>query len=152
MTPQEELNTFLVDVFHSILRIEAQDVKSFGYRDLSISEMHVIEAACQAEREGGNSARGIAGLLGVTPGTLTAAVGPLEKKGYLVRSPDPGDRRRIRISPTEKGRQAESDHRRIHEKMVESVAGLLDENEMRALLRALKCISAFFTKERNQRL
>ncbi len=152
MNSQDELNTFLVDVFHSILRIEAQDLKSLGYKDLSISEMHVIEAVRQLEQEGGNSARDIAQALGITPGTLTAAINVLEKKGYLSRSPDPADRRRIRVSLTELGYQADSDHRRIHRDMVAGVDALLSEEEMNALLRALKSISAFFKKERKQSL
>lgn len=149
ITPQEELNSFLVDVFHHILRAEARDIKSLGYRNLSISEMHVIEAAGQLEKEGLNSAREIAALLGITPGSLTAALGALEKKGYLLRLPDPKDRRRIRISLTDRGLKAEADHRLIHSRMVEQVAGRLEgEEEMRALLKALKSISAFFISER----
>ncbi len=139
-----------MEVFHNILRSEAQDLKALGYKDLSISEMHVIEAVCQLEPAGTNSARGIAQLLGITPGTLTTAINVLEKKGYLLRSPDPHDRRRIRVTPTERGRRAESDHRRIHNRLVDSVANLLDEEETRVLLRALQNISEFFMKERNQ--
>ena len=108
----------------------------------------MIEAACQLEPGGQNSARGIAQLVGVTPGTLTTAINVLEKKGYLLRSPDPYDRRRIRVSATELGRKAEQDHRRIHNRMVEGVASLLDEEEMQALLRALESISSFFSTER----
>lgn len=142
----------MVDVFHSILRVESRDLKALGYTDLSISEMHVIEAACQLEGSGGNSARGIAQLLGITPGTLTTAINVLEKKGYLLRSPDPKDRRRIRVSATDLGRKAEGDHRRIHNRLVEGVAGALDEEEMQVLLRALKNISEFIRIERKQSL
>lgn len=147
---RDQLNAFLVEVFHSILRSEAQDLKALGYKDLSISEMHVIEAVCQLEPAGANSARGIAQLLSITPGTLTTAINVLEKKGYLLRSPDPHDRRRIRVTSTERGRQAENDHRRIHNRLVDSVAGLLDEEETRVLLRALQSITEFFMIERNQ--
>ncbi len=144
----DQLNSFLVEVFHSIMHSESQDLKALGYKDLSISELNVIEAACQLEPGGQNSARGIAQLVGVTPGTLTTAINVLEKKGYLLRSPDPYDRRRIRVSATELGRKAEQDHRRIHNRMVEGVASLLDEEEMQALLRALESISSFFSTER----
>lgn len=146
----QELNSFLVDVFHSILRIEAQDLKAAGYKDLSISEMHVIEAACLLEPEGKNNSRDIAASLGITPGSLTAAINVLEKKGYLLRSPDPTDRRRIHISPTKTGRKAESAHRRIHELMIEEVAKNLDPQELQILLRALQSISTFFNSERKK--
>ncbi len=148
--PHEELNAFLVDVFHHILRAQARELKKMGYRDLSVNETHVIESACLLSQEGRNSARGIAQALDVTPGTLTVSINALEKKGYLRRSPDPTDRRRVRVSPTERGLRAERDHRLIHDRMVESIAALLDEQEMQALLSALKSISAFFTSERTQ--
>ena len=38
---------------------------------------------------------------GLTTGALTAVVDRLEKKGYLRRVPDPGDRRRVLIEVTE---------------------------------------------------
>ena len=76
----DQLNSFLVEVFHSIMHSESQDLKALGYKDLSISELNVIEAACQLEPGGQNSARGIAQLVGVTPGTLTTAINVLEKK------------------------------------------------------------------------
>ena len=137
-----------MDVFHSILRIEAQDLKAAGYKNLSISEMHVIEAVCLLESQGSNNARDIAASLGITPGSLTAAINVLEKKGYLMRSPDPSDRRRIRITATEPARKAEAAHRRIHQQMIEEVAKNLDPQELQILLRALQSISKFFTQER----
>ena len=146
----QELNSFLVDVFHSILRIEAQDLKAAGYKDLSISEMHVIEAVCLLEAQGKNNARDIAESLVITPGSLTAAINVLEKKGYLLRRPDPADRRRIRISATAEARKAEAAHRRIHEQMIEEVAKNLDPQELQILLRALQSISKFFGQERKQ--
>ncbi|MGW4474931.1 MarR family winged helix-turn-helix transcriptional regulator [Nonomuraea sp. NPDC004354] len=40
--------------------------------------------------------------LGLTTGSVTAMLDRLEKLGYLTRSPDPGDRRRVVVRPTEK--------------------------------------------------
>ena len=145
-----ELNSFLVDVFHSILRIEAQDLKATGYKDLSISEMHVIEAVCLLDGQCKNNAKEIAESLVITPGSETTPINVLEKKGYLLRSPDPADRRRIRISATAEARKAEAAHRRIHEQMIEEVAKNLDPQELQILLRALQSISKFFGQERKQ--
>ncbi|NLC33256.1 MAG: MarR family transcriptional regulator [Clostridiales bacterium] len=149
MNTYHELNKFLVDVFHSILRIEAQDLKAAGYKDLSISEMHVIEAVCLLAPQNKNTAKNIADSLGITPGSLTAAINVLEKKGYLLRNTDPKDRRRIHITATEAAKQAEAAHRLIHERMIEEVAKNLDPQELQILLRALQSISKFFSQERN---
>jgi DNA-binding MarR family transcriptional regulator len=52
-------------------------------------------------RTGRISAGQLAGEAGLTTGALTAVLDRLERKGYLRRVPDPGDRRRVLIEVTE---------------------------------------------------
>ena len=141
---REALNRFLVDVFHSVLRMEERRLRQMGYADLSISEMHVIEAACLLQPQRRNTAKGLAGNLGITPGSLTTAVNVLEQKGYLLRSQDPGDRRRIHIIPTPRGLEAECSHRQIHEHMIDGVMAGLRKEEADILVQALEGIARFF--------
>ncbi len=56
-----------------------------------------------AGRFPGVSATQLAGLLHIDPGTLSAALGRLERGGLLVREPDPEDARRVRVSLTKRG-------------------------------------------------
>ena len=45
MTPTEEaINTFLVDVFNDVLRLENESLRRSGCRQLSVSELHMLEA------------------------------------------------------------------------------------------------------------
>lgn len=146
---REQLNSFLVQAFHSVLRAEERSLRSQGYGDLSISEIHVIEACLQVATGGRTSATAIARALNITLGSLSTAVGVLEKKGYLTRERDQSDRRRILILPTAKGRRAEAAHRLIHEDMVDRVLSGLDGQEAAVLSRALISVAQFFTDERN---
>jgi len=52
---------------------------------------------------GGLSHRELAGLLGVTPATLTPVVDGLERDGDLLRERDPTDRRVVRLALTASG-------------------------------------------------
>lgn len=143
-----QLNSFLVEAFHSVLRAEERYLRSLGYGDLSISEMHVIEASLAAASEGRPSLSGIAQALRITPGSLSIAVSVLEKKGYLKRERDQSDRRRILITPTAKGRKAEAAHRQVHERMIDEVLAGLSPAQADTLASALKRLQQFFTEER----
>lgn len=82
----EVLNQFLVEVFGQILKAEAACLAG---KDLSLRELHLIDAVCRAVDQGGdNRSTAIAAALGITAGTLTSAVNLLEKKG--VPAPPPG--------------------------------------------------------------
>ncbi|MHC1786971.1 MAG: MarR family winged helix-turn-helix transcriptional regulator [Christensenellales bacterium] len=141
---RKQLNRFLVDIFHNVLRREGQYLREAGYGDLSISEMHVIEACMSGEQ----GAKGIADLLQITPGSLTAAVKVLEKKGYLRRDRDPDDQRRIHIIPTAQALNAEAAHRRIHEQLIDEVLHQLSDGEAQLLLAALRGVTLYFGDER----
>ena len=142
----EILNRFLVEIFNEILRTEERCITQGGYDDLSIRELHVIEAVCQCAEKGKNTASDIAALLDVVPGTLTVSTAALERKGYLTRSRDALDRRVVRICPTDKGVSA-----LFHRRMTDQVLNLLSEEETVVFMRALDRLSQFFRLEQNAR-
>ena len=76
MGQEKIMNQFLVEIFHEVLRREDAAIASGGFQNLSAREVHVIEAVCEAETrgEGENSSAEIARRLGITAGTLSAAV------------------------------------------------------------------------------
>ena len=144
MTQQEQqLNTFLVDVFHNVLRLEEEHLRQPGSR-LSVSEIHVLEAV----QDGGANAsmRQLAARLGVTASTLTVAVTTLERKGYLVRLRPLPDRRRVVVRLTEPALRALEDHARFHERMVRQASAGLPEPELRLLCQALGRLHTFFAQ------
>ena len=150
----EVLNQFLVEVFGQILKAEAACLAG---KDLSLRELHLIDAVCRAVDQGGdNRSTAIAAALGITAGTLTSAVNLLEKKGYLLRRRDERDKRVVHLLPTERGRVADARHRDFHRQMVAHVldgltvtqghrGGLTDE-EAECTLRALGRVAEFFRR------
>ena len=143
----QELNRFLVEVFNGVLKTEETYVAR-SCPDLSLREVHVIEAVCRAvDRGEDNRPSAIAAALRVTAGTLTASVNQLEAKGYLERARDSGDKRSVRLRPTEKGREIDRRHAEFHRELVEAVADRLEPREAEALVLGLMGIAAFFQAE-----
>lgn len=140
-----ELNYFLVKVFQTILRIEEKTLTNLGAKELSMREIHIIEAVSEAEDQ--NNISAVAETLGVTVGTLTVAVNTLEKKGYIVRLRDEKDKRKVRLSLTEKAYEINELHRCFHHEMVEAVLDFLSPEEAQLLLKSLLRITVYFDKK-----
>ena len=142
---EKHLNYFLVKVFNEILRIEENCLKTGEFSNLSVREMHVIEAVCAAYVQGRhNRSADIAQALRISAGTLTTTASLLEKKGCLLRIKDKDDKRIVRLYPTEKGERANPAHQRFHREMVLSVKKALSPGEVDVLIKALKKLEAFF--------
>lgn len=145
--PREELNRFLVEVFHQVLKTEELAL-SRAKGELSLRELHLIEEVCRAADLGlDNRATAIAAAQRVTAGTLTTAVSLLERKGYLERRRDEHDKRVVRILPTEKARQANREHERFHEEMVDYILNSLSQEEAQVFVRTLSRVSGFFQEK-----
>ena len=86
----ETINGYLVDVFNQMLDIEESSLAQSQFNDLSIKEMHAIEAIGMYSE---HTTTEVANKLNVTVGTLTVAVNALVKKGYVVRLKSEADRR-----------------------------------------------------------
>ncbi len=143
---KKELNHFLVNAFNEILKTEEVLLAGANeFPNLSLREIHVIEAVCNAEDDRTeNHSTAIAAILRITAGTLTTTVSLLEKKGYLIRKKTEKDKRMVQIFPTELGRKAHDYHRRFHEEMVECILSILSKKEIDVLVDVLGKISSFF--------
>ena len=144
---QEKLNDFFVGVFNQILAWEGQTIKNIGVQDLSIRELHVIEAVsdlCKLEK---NTMGNIAKNLSLSPGALSVSVNALVKKGYLERSYTAKDRRVIYITVTEKGKEVNGYHEAFHYEMIKAVGEQLDENQLTTMLEALDKLRGFFKQK-----
>lgn len=83
-------------------------------------------------REHPMTAGRLAEVSGLTTGAVTAVIDRLEAAGYAYRVPDPNDRRRVLVEPTE--RVAEIG-RRVYGDLVKQTAGLLEGYSDYELLR-----------------
>lgn len=135
------LNEVLVKLFRDITTIEERAIKTGEYRELTVNDMHVIEAIDVHEPKNMST---VAKSLSVTTGTLTISVNGLVKKGYVERTRSEEDRRVVLISLTAKGRRAFAQHQRFHQQMIDAVVEGLTPEEQVILERALKNVNQFF--------
>ena len=141
-----QLNVLLVDTFNSILRMEESMLKSDGGANLSIGEMHLLEAVGKGDPEG-CTISSLARERSVTLPSVTVAVNKLVKKGYVEKQRCEEDSRSVRVRLTQQGRRAERMHSYFHEKMVEAVAKSLEEDEKSVLLKGIIKLNDFFSKK-----
>lgn len=130
-----EINKMLVEVYDDVNHIEEYQIKQGAFNDLSITEIHTIEAV---GLYGTKTMSEIAAELEITMGTLTTAVDKLIRKGYLERSRSITDRRIVNVGLTNRGKLAYRIHEKFHLDMVKSVMSDFSEEEEEILLTALR--------------
>ena len=141
----EILHDILVKLFQEILDIERKALITSEFKDISVNDMHIIEAIGEKEPKNMSS---VAKIMSVTVGTLTIAVNSLVKKGYVHRERSEEDRRVVLISLTEKGRKANAHHMKFHDGMIQAVLKDLDEEQQKILVKPLMNLRAFFDSYR----
>ena len=130
----EELNTYLVSIFNDVLSIEENELKKSQFSDLTITEMHTIDAIGMYKKK---TTTEVARELLVTVGTLTTSINRLVKKGYVERIRSEDDRRVVKLGLTKKGRLVFRINQHFHHEMVKSAIKDLDEDEQEVFLKAL---------------
>lgn len=140
------LNSLLVDLFNDILKIEGAVLKAGEFSDLSVTEMHIIEAIGY-DRE--MTMTEVARDLEITVGTLTTAINRLIKKEYVERRRIEEDRRVVLIKLTSKGEEAFKSHAQFHDDMIKSIMKELPTEEEVVLISSLKRMVNFFETKYN---
>lgn len=139
----EALNSILVELFNEILNIEEKALITEEFKDISVTDMHIIEAiGIMAPK----TMSEVAHALSVTMGTLTIGVNGLVKKGYAIRTRGEKDRRIVYASLTDKGRAAYIHHMRFHKEMIRAVIDGVNEEEAKVLTQALNNLRLFFKR------
>ena len=136
----ETVNDYLVSVFNDILTIEESELKKSQFNDLSITEMHTIEAIGMYKKKTSSE---VAKELSITVGTLTVEINNLVKKGYVERLRSEDDRRVVKLGLTKKGKLLFRVHQHFHREMVKNILKGMEQEEEQALLRALKNLHDF---------
>ena len=140
------VNDYLVSVFNDILTIEESELKKSQFKDLSITEMHTIEAIGMYKKK---TTSEVAKELSITVGTLTTAINKLVKKGYVERIRSEDDRRVVKLGLTKKGKLLFRVHQHFHREMVKNILEGMATEEQHALLDALKNLHDFLQDYKN---
>jgi DNA-binding MarR family transcriptional regulator len=135
------INELLVDIFNDILQIEESALQQGEFRDLSVTEIHTIEAIGMY---GPKTMSEVAAKLKITVGTLTTAVNRLISKDYVERKRIEEDRRVVLIQLTKRGKLAYRIHEKFHRDMVKATIEGLNESEEKVLSQSLEKLNNFF--------
>lgn len=140
------LNELLVDIFNDILIIEQTALREGEFKDLSITEIHTIEAIGMYEPR---TMSEVAKDLKITVGTLTIAINNLVKKGYVERKRLEEDRRVVLVQLTKRGKLAYRIHEKFHKDMIKATVEGLSEEEEEVLTHSLEKLNNFFKSKYN---
>ena len=137
------LNELLAKTFREVLAIEEYEIKKGPLQNLSISEIHTIEAIGMY---GAKTMSQVATALSISVGAATAAINNLVEKGYVVRERDENDRRLVKVSLTRPGKIAYRIHDKFHLDMVKkTLQGLADREHV--LIEALEKLHKLFQEK-----
>lgn len=143
----DEINQYLVTIFNEVMTIEEDALKGSEFQDISIKEMHTIEAIGMYSQ---HTITQVANKLCVTVGTMTVAINNLEKKGYVERVRSKEDRRVVKLSLTNKGRLLYRLHDKFHRDMVKETIEEMNPEETVQLLKGLQNLHHFLEKTKNK--
>ena len=143
---EEQLNEVIVDTYRSILRVEENILKRSDQTDLSISEIHMLEAVGKG-KDRRRTISELAEVLNITLPSVTVAINKLMKKGYVEKVRGKEDGRIVYVSLTRQGRRIDSAHRYFHESMVRSIIRDMTESEMQALYKGVMKLDAFLKEQ-----
>lgn len=134
------INELFVAVYSDITNVEETAIRQGMFQDLSIKEIHTIEAIGMY---GSKIMSELAQAMRVTMGTLTVTVDKLIQKGYLVRQRSEKDRRIVKVLLTKRGKLAYRIHEKFHRDMVKTVMGQFSEEEETLLMSVLGKLNEF---------
>ncbi len=134
----------MVKLFNDVIQIEEQSLRNGMLSDLSITEIHTIEAIGMYNER---TMSEVAQTLKITVSTLTTAINKLIKKEYVERKRIEEDRRVVLIKLTKKGKLAFRLHERFHREMINTAIEGLNLEEEKVLISALDKINHFFREK-----
>ena len=144
----DELNELLTSVYQSLERMEEQMLLSNQKLDLSIHEIHFLEAVGNvAADSAGKTVSDLAAELGIKPPSVTAAANKLARKGFLTKERNPSDGRVVHLKLTREGRKMYRVHSLFHYSMARTVAETLEPEERDAMLKGIRKLRDFFDQK-----
>lgn len=136
----QKINQQLVNVYSGILWIEENELRKSTFNDLTIKEMHAIDAISMYDHQ---TISQVTNKLHLTPGTMTSMADRLIRKGYVERIRDAEDRRIVRLALMKRGRVLYRAHRAFHNMMVKRFLTGMNDEELKVVKKALQNLEDF---------
>ena len=144
------LNDYFLHSALHLLTMEEQCLRKACSRDLSLRELHVLEAVASLRSSARNTMAEIARYLRLSPASLTTAVTVLVKKGYLNRRYSPNDRRVIFVDLTGTGEAANRRYLDFIREMILTVGGGLDEEAADSIISSILRLSDYLASNADE--
>lgn len=139
-----QFNRMLEETFAYVMKVEQSMLKKPTRIDLTINEMHVLEAV---GREEDCTISSLAEDLEVTLPSVTVSVNRLRKKGYVEKIRCSQDKRRVFVRVTRQGKKINAVHRYFHENMARTVLRELSDEERAAMLKGMGKVNGFLKRK-----
>lgn len=137
---EQRMADSLVSIFENVLVAEEKSLRQGYFDNLSLAEMHTLDAIGPYESR---TMTETAQILGITVGTLTVSVDRLVKKGFIERKRDEDDKRIVRISLTRDGKLASRLHGKFHKVLARRVLEPYSDEERALLLNLVEDIEKY---------
>ena len=141
------LDDFFLHTALHLMTLEEQCLRRVCSEDLSVRELHVIEAVSSLDQTGKNTMAEIAKYLRLSPASLTTAVNVLVRKRYLQREYSAYDRRVIFVKLTESGKESNRKYLGFVRNMIYNITKNLDEGSADSLIESLMKLSEFLESD-----
>lgn len=144
MSSDKKLSFLLMDLFQAIIDAEEKTLITGEFQDITINDIHVIEAIGKGNAMTSSS---VSKKLGVTMGTLTKSIDGLVRKEYVIRTRSENDKRVVFLSLSPKGKRAFDKHAEFHDNMVKAAIEQFAPEETKLLERTLDKLDKYFTQD-----
>ena len=141
---EQQMAENLVSIFEKVLVAEEKSLQKGYFSNLSLAEMHTLDAIGPYEAR---TMTETAQILGITVGTLTVSVDRLVKKGFVERRRDVEDRRVVRISLTRDGKLAARMHGKFHKVLAKHILEPYTDEEQELLLSLVKEVDEYLNTQ-----
>ena len=141
---EQQMAENLVSIFEKVLVAEEKSLQKGYFSNLSLAEMHPLDAIGPYEAR---TMTETAQILGITVGTLTVSVDRLVKKGFVARRRDEEDRRVVRISLTRDGKLAARMHGKFHKVLAKHILEPYTDEEQELLLSLVKEVDEYLNTQ-----
>ena len=135
----ERFDTALDRMLEVVVLFDHDMRSTLAARGLSISRAHLL---WEIHRRGPLSQRELAQALQVTPRNITGLVDGMAADGFVLRGPDPADRRISRVSLTPRGVSTAEEMRAEQQELGRTLFGTMPADTLDGLVRGLDQVLA----------
>lgn len=139
---EASMNILLVRIYRDLELLEEKMLNASSL-NLSISEIHMLEAVRHTGENGASTISQLSDFLSISLPSVTSSINKLEARGFVERKRSAQDGRVVQVLLTRKGRKADRAHLYFHRTMVREIASSLSEAEQKSLIQSVTKLELF---------